>query len=178
MASAALIAALVLVATPSIVGSRTPNRPPAIDAAAFRQVLPDATEGGTTLAVGPLDSTYRSEGSASVDGLYVQPGTALKVPRRPIVGQPQQPATAAWKPPRYSITGYATFYDAGLTAMRLPRGTIIRVCGAGGCLERTVNDYGPANVKGRIIDLYRADFFKVCGCPSFSGTSKVTVHVY
>jgi len=178
MASAALIAALVLVATPSIVGSRTPDRPPAIDAAAFRQVLPDATEGGPTLAVGPLDSTYRSAGSSTVDGLYVQPGAALKVPRRPIVDQPEPSAGMAWKPPRYSISGYATFYDAGLTAMRLPRGTVIRVCGDGGCLERTVNDYGPANVRGRIIDLDRPDFFDVCGCPSWSGTSKVTVHVY
>ena len=178
MASAALIAALVLVATPSIVGSRTPDRPPAIDAAAFRQILPDATQGGPTLAVGPLDPAYRSAGSLTVDGLYLQPGAPLKVPKRPNIDQPEPKAGKAWKPPRYSITGYATFYDAGLTAMRLPRGTVIRVCGDGGCLQRTVNDYGPANVKGRIIDLYRLDFFDICGCPSWSGTAKVTVHVY
>jgi hypothetical protein len=178
MASAALIAALVLVALPPIAGSRTPDRLPAIDATAFRPVLPVATNSGPTLTVGPLDPTYRSAGSLAVDGLYVQPGTPLRVPKRPAVDQPEQKAGFGLKPPRYSITGYATFYDDGTTAMRLPRGTIVRVCGEAGCLERVINDYGPANVKGRVVDLYRADFFKVCGCPSWSGTTKVIVHVY
>jgi hypothetical protein len=82
------------------------------------------------------------------------------------------------KPPRYSLTGVATFYDAGFTAMRLPRGTVIRVCGPGGCLERVINDYGPVAGTNRIIDLYRPDFFAVCGCPSWSGTVWVTVGVY
>jgi hypothetical protein len=178
MASAALIAALVLVALPPIAGSKTPELQGAIDATAFRQVLPDATDADPALAVGPLDPAYRSEGSLSVDELYVQPGTPLVVPRRPQVDQPEQSPKRAWKPARYSITGYATFYQDGTTAMRLPAGTVIRVCGDGGCLERVVNDYGPAGVKGRIIDLYRPDFFKICGCPSWSGTAKVTVHVY
>ena len=178
MASAALIAALVLVALPPIAGSRTPNQPQAINAAAFRQIVPGATDGGQALAVGPLDPAYRSAGAQSADGLYVQPGTSLVVPKRPVVDQPEPKAAMAWKPPRYSITGYATFYEAGYTAMRLPRGTIIRVCGEDGCLERVINDYGPADVKSRIIDLYKPDFFKICGCPSWSGTTKVTVHVY
>jgi hypothetical protein len=177
-ASAALIAALALVAVPPIAGSRTPSRSPAIDAAAFRQILPIATEGGSTPRVGPLDPAYRSAGSLAVDGYYVQPGAPLRQPKRPRVDQPEQQAEMAWKPGRYTMTGYATFYDHGTTAMRLPRGTIIRVCGAGGCLERTVTDYGPSAKGGRIIDLYRPDFFKVCGCPSWSGTTKVTVHVY
>jgi hypothetical protein len=178
MASAALIAALVLVALPPIAGSWTPNRPPAISATAFRQVLPDATENGTTLEVGPLDPSYRSAGSIAADGLFVQPGRRLSVPRRPKVDQPEPKAGTAIKPPRYSLKGYATFYEAGYTAMRLPRGTTIRVCGEGGCIERVVNDYGPADVKNRIVDLYINDFFKICGCPSWSGTTKVTVHVY
>ena len=62
--------------------------------------------------------------------------------------------------------------------MRLPTGTVIRVCGAGGCLERVVNDYGPTAGTSRIIDLYRPDFFAVCGCSSISGTTTVTVGVY
>jgi hypothetical protein len=57
------------------------------------------------------------------------------------------------------------------------RGTVIRVCGAGGCLERVVNDYGPLGA-GRIIDLYRSDFFAICGCASWAGTTQVTVYVY
>ena len=27
--------------------------------------------------------------------------------------------------------------------MRLPRGTVVVICGDGGCIERVVNDYGP-----------------------------------
>lgn len=177
-ASAALIAALALVAVPPIAGSRTPSRPPAIDTAAFRQVLPIATVSGPTIEVGPLDPAYRSAGSLAVDGFYVQPGAPMRLPSRPKVDQPEQAAQMDWKPARYTVTGTATFYDHGTTAMRLPRGTIIRVCGAGGCLERTINDYGPSAKGGRLIDLHRPDFFKVCGCPSWSGTATVTVHVY
>ena len=70
--------------------------------------------------------------------------------------------------------------QAGTTAMRLPRGTIIRICGDGGCILRTVTDYGPSAAirPVRIIDLDRADFFAICGCPSWSGTTTVTVSVY
>ena len=64
--------------------------------------------------------------------------------------------------------------------MRLPRGTTVIVCGAGGCIERVINDYGPIYdpSKNRIVDLYTPDFFAVCGCPSWSGTTWVTVSVY
>ena len=31
---------------------------------------------------------------------------------------------------------------------------------------------------GRIVDLYTPDFFAICGCPSWSGTTQVTVSVY
>ena len=63
---------------------------------------------------------------------------------------------SAQKPPRYKLSGYATFYGDGTTAMRLPRGTTIIICGKGGCLERVVNDYGPiaSSTNNRIIDLY------------------------
>ena len=75
------------------------------------------------------------------------------------------------------VKGTATFYEAGYTAMRLPRGTIVIICGGGGCVERVINDYGPQS-KSRIVDLYKPDFFKICGCPSWSGTTEVTVYVY
>jgi hypothetical protein len=54
------------------------------------------------------------------------------------------------------------------------------VCGAGGCIERVINDYGPIYdpVKNRIVDLYTPDFFAICGCPWWSGTTWVTVSVY
>jgi len=88
--------------------------------------------------------------------------------------------TATIKPPKYTLKGVASFYDNGTTAMRLPAGTIIRVCGARACLDRVVNDWGPsaAITPTRIIDMYRPDFFAVCGCPSWSGVSQVTVSIY
>ena len=51
--------------------------------------------------------------------------------------------------------------------MRLPRGTVVVICGDGGCVERVVNDYGPQK-EIRIVDLYRPDFFAICGCPWFA----------
>ena len=48
--------------------------------------------------------------------------------------------------------------------MRLPRGTVVRICGDGGCIQRTITDYGPVARNGRIVDLDRPDFFRVCGC--------------
>jgi hypothetical protein len=79
--------------------------------------------------------------------------------------------------PKYTLSGGATFYDNGTTAMRLPRGTVVKICGNGGCIVRVVNDYGPQK-KSRVVDLYRSDFFEVCGCPSYAGTTQVTVYIY
>ena len=84
---------------------------------------------------------------------------------------------AARKPARFTLKGEATFYGAGSTAMRLPRGTVVIICGGGGCIERTVTDYGPQD-PARVVDLYKPDFFRICGCPSWSGVTNVTVHVY
>ena len=61
--------------------------------------------------------------------------------------------------------------------MRLPRGTIVKICGDGGCIVRVVNDYGPQK-KSRVVDLYRPDFVTVCGCPASAGVTNVTVYVY
>ena len=61
--------------------------------------------------------------------------------------------------------------------MRLPRGTVVKICGNGGCIVRVVNDYGPQK-KSRVVDLYRPDFFAICGCPSLGRHHQVTVYVY
>ena len=76
------------------------------------------------------------------------------------------------------IRGAASFYDNGTTAMRLPRGTVVVICGAGGCIERVIDDYGPSKAGGRVVDLYRPDFFAICGCGWWSGTTEVTIRVY
>src|SRR5207244_4540715 len=99
------------------------------------------------------------------DGCLVERGKARRVVlSRPAAVQPDVTPGFSIKPPKYKLTGFATFYDAGYTAMRLPRGTVIRVCGPGGCIDRVVSDYGPVAGTNRIIDLYRPDFLRVRGC--------------
>jgi hypothetical protein len=182
VASVALTAALALVALPGLVGSRTPTPWPSAEAAAFQAVLVRATD-RTALPIGRLDPAYESATALADDSILTEPadGTHQSVlPDRPNVAQPPGALGVAIKPPRYTLSGFASFYDNGTTAMRLPRGTIVRICGAGGCIERVVNDYGPAASfrPVRIVDLYRPDFFAICGCGSWSGTTYVTVGVY
>jgi hypothetical protein len=181
VAGAALTAAFALVALPGIVGSAGPNPTAAVDPAAFQSVQVPAFA-TSVLAVEPLDDAHLSAARLDPATMLTEPGNA---PVRVAVGRPRVVVPAAHsgtalKPPRYKLTGYATFYANGTTAMRLPRGTTVIVCGAGGCLERIINDYGPAVNAGlgRIVDLYTPDFFAICGCPSWAGTTKVTVSVY
>ena len=182
VACAALSAALALVAAPGVVGSRTPSPVRAIEAAAFQPLLSDAS-GATTSVAAADDPALRSANSLDTSARFAEPlaGAAQVGAVRPVVRTQPVPAfRSSIKPPRYTLRGYASFYNNGTTAMRLPAGTVIRVCGAGGCLDRVVNDYGPsASFKPtRIIDMYMPDFFAVCGCPSYAGTSLVTVSVY
>ncbi|MFI5226378.1 MAG: hypothetical protein ACHQ3P_06850, partial [Candidatus Limnocylindrales bacterium] len=176
---AALTAALALVALPGLVGSQTPSPDRPLEAAAFQEITVLATEGGSSATIAQLDDARRSANVMAADATFQEAGTRkVKPVLRPKAVQPAAVARYAIKPPRYTLKGTATFYDNGTTAMRLPRGTVIRVCGAGGCLERVVNDYGPTAGTSRIIDMYRPDFFAVCGCSSISGTTTVTVGVY
>lgn len=188
VAGAALTASLALVALPGLAGSATPTAW-SPEAAAFRE-LDTASVVDARGALGAYDAArggparLRWAGAPSGAVLapqtsFADPGTVGRVEPvgRARAGQPASTVREEWKPAKYSLTGTATFYDHGSTAMRLPRGTIIRVCGAAGCLERVVTDYGPMKTS-RIIDLYRPDFFAICGCPSWAGTTQVTVFVY
>lgn len=168
------MAAVALAGLPPPAGSTTPSVPRGLQAATLTSVL--------VPAIAPAPAATGADEAAPVDieldAAYVEAGRAPKVPaRRPRVDQPGTDAGSAWKPPRYSLSGQATFYDNGTTAMRLPRGTTVRICGPGGCILRTVTDYGPQS-PDRIVDLYRPDFFQICGCPSWSGIVRVTVAVY
>ena len=180
VAGAALTAALTLGALPGIAGSAGPKPPSTIDPSTFQSVQVPAFA-TTDLAVAPLDHAYDSIGAIEASTMLTEPGKEPKrsIPTRPSVLVPTVSAGSALKPPLYKLTGYATFYANGTTAMRLPRGTTVIICGNGGCLERVVSDYGPiASYRDRIVDLYTPDFFAVCGCPSWSGTTWVTVSVY
>ena len=111
--------------------------------------------------------------------VMTEPGVARpRVKGRPTVRQPAAHSGTALKPPRYKISGIATFYGNGTTAMRLPRGTTVIICGSAGCIERTITDYGPVAGTDRIVDLFTPDFFDICGCPSWAGETEVTVSVY
>jgi hypothetical protein len=66
--------------------------------------------------------------------------------------------------------------DTDGLAMRIAAGTLVRVCGSGGCIERRVTTYGPA-IETRIVDLYSGDFTVVCGCGLGTGLTEVTVYI-
>jgi hypothetical protein len=179
VAGAALTAALALVALPGIAGSRNPSSPSAIDPAAFQQISVPANAVVRPLPIAPLDPADDAAARVAADTTFIVPGTEPeRVVGRPKVRQPASSAGSAQKPPKYRLGGVATFYSNGTTAMRLPRGTTVIICGAGGCIERVITDYGPIAGTNRIVDLYKPDFFAVCGCPSWSGTTNVTVAIY
>ena len=175
----ALTAALALVALPGLAGSRVPSPIEPIPAGAFQPLTVLALDARSVPAIGRLDAAHGSAGSITAATSILEPGAAPTPgpTGRVRLDQPETRAASVRKPPRYTLTGVATFYDNGTTAMRLPRGTVVIICGGGGCLERIVNDYGPIS-PSRVVDLYRPDFFKICGCASFAGTAKVTVSVY
>jgi hypothetical protein len=177
---AALSAALALGSLPGLVGSREPSPDRPVDAAAFRNVILAATGGRSTPSIGAPDSAYSATGHLEADTAFLeaQVGAAPAAPKaRSAVKVPAVPVAWDWKTPRYKMSGYATFYSNGTTAMRLPRGTVIVICGPRGCIDRVVNDYGPIKPT-RVVDMYRPDFFQICGCGWWSGTMQVTVSIY
>jgi hypothetical protein len=183
VARAALTAALALAALPGLVGShqRTPNRP--VDAALFENVTLAKTSPGSGAGSFVLDEAGLSDGVLDAAEPFTEKGSDPDASGGGVANRaaPKLQAAAvdwSWNPARATMTGFASFYDFGTTAMRLPRGTVIVICGGGGCIERVVNDYGPAKSTGRIIDMYRPDFFRICGCGWWSGTTTVTVRVY
>jgi hypothetical protein len=175
----ALTATLALVALPGLAGSRASRPSEPVPVGAFQPLPPTGNGARPAIAVDGLDTAFAGEGAVTSETTFIEPGQPLKggPTIRPIVDQPDGTSRSVRKPEKYKLTGTATFYEAGYTAMRLPRGTIVIICGGGGCVERVVNDYGP-QTESRIVDLYKPDFFDICGCPSWSGTTEVTVYVY
>ena len=179
VARAVLTAALALGALPGLAGSHdtSPDRP--IDAAAFRQVILASTIDRTGAPIASPDAAQISAGLLTGSDKFSEGADAsVDFPARANASLPKVSPAWAWKPPKSTLTGYASWYTYGTTAMRLPRGTVVVICGAAGCLERVINDYGPVASGGRIIDMYKPDFFAICGCGWWSGTTTVTVRIY
>lgn len=180
VARAALTAALAIGALPGLVGSHQPAPAQSVEAALFEQVtLATAPEQGPGSFV--LDESGLSDGALDSSDAFMEGGSAelLRDADRAAPTLSEARADWSWKPARFSLTWIASFYDFGTTAMRdVPRGTTIVICGDGGCIERVVTDYGPSKAGGRLIDMYRPDFFRICGCGWWSGTTRVTVRVY
>lgn len=180
VARAALTAALALGALPGLVGSHEPNQDQSIDAALFGQVYLATTRDRQDEGRFLPDAAGRSEGALDRRAVLTEPDPRSLSPgarAKPDL----KPGSVAWRwrPATTSMAGYASFYDHGTTAMRdVQRGTTIVICGAGGCIETVVSDYGPGKATGRIIDMYRPDFFRVCGCSSSAGTTWVTIRIY
>jgi hypothetical protein len=171
--------ALALVSLPGLAGSRVPSAVEPVPAGAFQPYSIPASAMRSPIEIAGLDGAHRSTGIVDAGTTFFEPGETPETGPlgRVTVDQPEIGAKTARKPEKYTLKGEATFYDHGTTAMRLPRGTVVIICGAGGCVERVVTDYGP-QLERRIVDLYRPDFFKICGCPSWSGITNVTVYVY
>jgi hypothetical protein len=174
-----LATTLALVALPGLAGSRAPRPFEPLPVGALQSLPETSVDARPPLAIDGLAAAFAGAGAVDAEDAFVEPGKApaTGITHRTRVDQPDGSAGAVRKPAKYSITGTATFYDAGTTAMRLPRGTIVIICGAADCVERVIEDYGP-KTDSRIVDLYKPDFFAICGCPSYSGTTTVTVYVY
>jgi hypothetical protein len=178
VATVALIATFALVGLPVPTGSRAISATRDLQPAAFTSVIIPANASALS-AWGESGEPSEPAAAGTPDVPYAEPGDAPAAPvARPKVAQPTVKAGESWKRPKHTMSGFASFYDNGTTAMRLPRGTVVRVCGKGGCIERTITDYGPTKRGGRLIDMYRPDFFRICGCSSGSGTTTVTVSIY
>jgi hypothetical protein len=174
----AVTAALVLGALPGLAGSRTPSPAREVDTAAFQAVTVTASVDRSATTIDQLDRGLRSAGYVDETSRFIERGRSMTKPGKRASVTVAVPASAKdWKTPLSTLAGQATFYDNGTTAMRLPYGTIVVICGAAGCLEREITDYGPMAPE-RIVDMYRPDFFTICGCPSWSGITQVTVKVY
>ena len=154
-----LIAALALVALPGLAGSRVPSPLEPLPASAFQPLSVSANPVRSAISIGSLDAGDAAAGSVAEDASFIEPGSAPQTgpTARVRLNQPESGAAFVRKPPRYTLTGGATFYDNGTTAMRLPRGTRRHL------RRRRLHRAGRQRLRPdqdvRVVDLYRPDFF-------------------
>lgn len=120
------------------------------------------------------------------------PGAAVYQPRTATSATGNSPSPSAQAVPRpepvrkapsshsVAVTGTASTYGpgfAGYLALPAGPGIHVRICGAGGCIDRVSNDAGPVPSLHRVADLDVSDFEFVCGLPWTRGLCRVTVEV-
>ena len=106
----------------------------------------------------------------------VGPPIPTPVPTPAPTARPAAVATSPPAEPIATLTGVASWmYYAG-TAARLPLGTLLNICGDGGCVLRRVTSWGPSNLD-RIADLNAEDFKLVCGCDLWVGLTVVRIDI-
>ena len=178
---AVLTAALALVAAPGLAGSRMPTqraeplrqprssrsgstrRQPATAAASMRWTLPCDRPAGAGAARGVHRTRRRAGGSEA-------PGGPAAQRERP-VGRQAASLHAQWLRDLTTTTGRR---PCACREARSSGSAGRRVRRAGHQRLRPEREFRPAGSSTS----WRPDFFAVCGCPSFAGTSRVTVGVY
>ena len=92
-----------------------------------------------------------------------------------------QPTNA---PANVSVTGYTgnagwavASLGASYLAVRLPRGTLVTVCGPGDCWTTRTTDYGPSSRirPARVADIAVGRWREVCGMSPSRGLCRVTI---
>ncbi|MFL5778693.1 MAG: septal ring lytic transglycosylase RlpA family protein [Chloroflexota bacterium] len=170
VASVALIAALVAVAVPRAVGSRSPSFAFRPDPGLFQEVEGAVAFRGAATTISPLDPGARSAGAMDLDQILIEPTTRSEsVKARPRAAQPQARAGSVLKNPWRSdreISWYGPgFYGqgtacgqtltkglVGVAHRTLPCGTRVTFRSNGHTVTVPVVDRGPY-VGGRQFDL-------------------------
>jgi len=90
--------------------------------------------------------------------------------------RPAAVAPSASVQPLATMSGVASWMYSSGTAARLAVGTLLNICGDGGCILRRVTSWGPSNLD-RIVDLSAEDFEVVCGCGLWVGLTVVRIDI-
>src|SRR5215213_8199210 len=112
VARAALTAALALGSLPGLVGSHEPSSDGPIDPAAFRQVILANLGNRPAAAVALSSDAEVSDGALAPDTTFIETGPrTVSVGPRARVALPAVSPAWSWKPPKATMTGYASFYS-------------------------------------------------------------------
>ena len=92
-----------------------------------------------------------------------------------------QDASSSGLKPMTGYTGNAGYavpsLGASYLAVRLPRGTVVTVCGPGACWTTRTTDYGPSSriSPSRVADIAVGHWREVCGMAPSRGLCRVTI---